>query len=267
MSLESALLRGKYTIEAWSGENNSIVNSPFFVNGANGDRTSQDVVPFIEWYSGAKVNLADNGRRKGDEVRPGDEGPRLCFAVHLTSYSPGLAVVKLAIREDLLGLLPGRDPELKHQFLAIFMTASAADADRRGRRRRPGRLRRVSPAGHRSEQEVEPGLREGRCQGHVPARLARPGLPVRSGDHTLPTDWETLARMWAVDDNPYAGGEYGSAPMRWDIHDDTSRRPGPAHEQRRAHPRCSLRLGRQLHRRLLAADVELERSRPRPVLA
>ena len=58
VSLESVLYRGKYTIEAWSGANNSIVNSPFFVNGANGDRTSQDVVPFIEWYQGPRVNVA-----------------------------------------------------------------------------------------------------------------------------------------------------------------------------------------------------------------
>jgi hypothetical protein len=47
VSLVSALYRGKFTIEAWSGANDSIVNSPFFVNGANGDRTA-DVVPFIE---------------------------------------------------------------------------------------------------------------------------------------------------------------------------------------------------------------------------
>ena len=59
--------------------------------------------------------------------------------------------MKLAIREDLLGLLPGRDPELKHQFLAIFMTATAPTLTEEAGGGDPDGSGAYHPQGSRSE--------------------------------------------------------------------------------------------------------------------
>ncbi len=229
LSLASLVYRGKFTIEAWSGTNTSIVNSPFFVNGANGDRTSQDVVPFIERYRGPETGIFVNDTMTAGAnnsqgvryVRAGDEGRRLCFSVHLTSYSPGLAVVKLAIREDLLGLFPGQDPELKHQFLAIFMTATAPSLTEEAGGGDPDGSGAYHPMGTPGNRDWQPGFVKTSVKGTFPHGNIGPVFPSGPANITLPDDWAALANLWAVDDNVYAGGEYGSAPARWDIHDDT----------------------------------------------
>jgi hypothetical protein len=219
VSLDSLIYRGKFTIEAWSGTNTSIVNSPFFVNGSNGDRTSQDVVPFLEHYRGAGVLKVGTGDTR---FYPGDEGTRLCFAVHLTSYSPGLAVVKLAVREDLLGLFPGQDPQLKHQFLAIFMTATAATLTEEAGGGDPTGSGAYHPQGTAPNRKWNPGYVKAVVKGTFPHGNIGPVFPVGPANITLPDDWAVLANLWAVDNDPSAGGVYGSAPMRWDIHDDTA---------------------------------------------
>ena len=53
------------------------------------------------------------------------EQGRLCFSVHVTSQKPGMAVIKLAVSPNLLTLVPGLDPILKHQFLVIWMQDQA----------------------------------------------------------------------------------------------------------------------------------------------
>ncbi len=230
LSLASLAFRGKFTIEAWSGTNTSIVNSPFFVNGANGDRTSQDVVPFIERYRGPETTIFVNEAKETQTVRAGDEGRRLCFSVHLTSYSPGLAVVKLAIREDLLGLFPGQDPELKHQFLAIFLQASEPTLTEEAGGGDPDGSGNYHPIGAPGSRDWQPGFVKTVVKGTFPHGNIGPIFPSGPANITLPDDWATLAGLWAVDDDPYAGGEYGSAPTRWDIHDDTVEQTGPAHQ-------------------------------------
>ena len=207
IGLGTLALRGKFTIEAWSGDNNTVVNSPFFTNADN-DRTSGDVVPVIERYG------------RGEEGRA-----RLCYSVHLTSYSPGLAVVKLTLRDDLAGLFPGQEPDLKHQFLAIFMTATAATLTEEAGGGDPDGSGTYAPQGTAPNRTWNPGLVKATVKGTFPLGSLGPVFPAGPATVTLPDDWATLANLWAVDDNPYAGGEYGSAPMRWDIHDDTALRP------------------------------------------
>ena len=85
---------GTTRVEDWSGvdENNA---GPKFLNAPGGDVVAQNI-----------------------------DG-RVCFAIHVTSQKPGLAVIKLSVRDDFLGLFPGADPWLKHQFLVIFLQSQA----------------------------------------------------------------------------------------------------------------------------------------------
>ncbi len=194
------------------------------MNGANGDRTSQDVVPFLEHYRGEAVQIWDG---KENVTRyPGDEGLRLCFAVHLTSYSPGLAVVKLAIREDLLGLFPGQEVELKHQFLAIFMTATAPTLTEQPGGGDPDGSGNYHPQGTAPNRTWHAGLVKATVKGTFPHGSLGPVFPAGAASYTLPDDWAALAALWATDDDAFDGGVYGSAPMRWDIHDDTTTAEG-----------------------------------------
>ena len=207
LSLGSLALRGKFTIEAWSGDNTTVVNSPFFTNADN-DRTSGDVAPVIEQYG------------RGEEGRA-----RLCFSVHLTSYSPGLAVVKLTLRDDILGLFPGAEPYLKHQFLAIFMTATAPTLTEEAGGGDPDGSGTYRPQGVAPNRKFNPGLVKTSVKGTFPHGSLGPVFPAGAASYTLPDDWAALANLWATDNDPYNGGVYGSAPNRWDIHDDTALRP------------------------------------------
>ncbi len=101
IDLSSILYRGKFVVEDWSGVELTgpfagiASKEPQFLNTNDGD-----VVPRVV-----------NGR--------------LCFAAHVSSLKPGLAVIKLAVRPDLLGLFPGLDVLAKHQFLVIWLRSNA----------------------------------------------------------------------------------------------------------------------------------------------
>src|SRR3954447_3930789 len=64
IGLDSIIFRGKFRIEDWSGDVNQ---KPQFLNDLDGDVVAQNI-----------------------------DG-RVCFAVHVTSLKPGLAVIKLAV--------------------------------------------------------------------------------------------------------------------------------------------------------------------------
>ena len=89
----ASYLSGKFRVEAWTGDHSN--TGPVFLNDADGSVVGQ-------WSDG-----------------------RLCFAVHVTSQNPGMAVIKLAVSPNLLGLFPGLDVIAKHQFLVIWMTDQA----------------------------------------------------------------------------------------------------------------------------------------------
>ena len=147
----------------------------------------------------------------------------LCFSVHVSSLKPGLAVIKLAVREDLLRLLPGLDVLAKHQFLVIWMRSNApairevANADfpsiSVGDPLGDGIFNLGTPTGS------NPGLVEIDVLGTVPMGNNFYGI-FPNNSVTLPTDWRALADRFAFDSDAGAGGVPGSAWDRWDIHDD-----------------------------------------------
>jgi hypothetical protein len=219
-------LSGKFTFEGWTGSNTSVVDAPFFVNGS-GSGQSQDVVPTIERYRGKSVDLftADpTDGLKTYEARPGDEGYRLCFSVHVSSYGAGLARIKLAVRDDFLTLFPGQDPWMKHQFLAIFMTATQPELTELPYGGDPTGNGTYNPGQYDADaaKEWAPGLAKVAVKGTFPyGNFSNIQLPAGQASYTLPDDWQALANLLATDNNPATGGVYGSAPSRWDIHDDT----------------------------------------------
>ena len=99
-------LYGKFRVEDWSGVELSgpstgfASKEPQFLNDADGDVVAQ---------------IPTSGPHAGS----------LCYSVHVSSLKPGLAVIKLAVREDLERLLPGLDVLAKHQFLVIWMRSNA----------------------------------------------------------------------------------------------------------------------------------------------
>ena len=197
-------LFGKFRIEDWSGVELSgpsagfASQQPQFLNDADGD-----VVGYI--------------------ATEGEQAGNLCFSVHVSSLKPGLAVIKLAVREDLLRLLPGLDVLAKHQFLVIWMRSNAptirevANADfpsiSVGDPTGNGVFDLGTPTG------ANPGLVEIDVTGTVPMGNNFNGI-FAGNTVTLPTDWRALADRFSFDDDPAAGGVPGSAVDRWDIHDD-----------------------------------------------
>ena len=125
----------------------------------------------------------------------------LCWYSNLTSQKPGLAVVKLSFAPDAplgIGSLP------RHQFLVVFMTLGAPTLTNLG----PSDFL-VGDAGAELTAVV---------RGTFPLGNAFAGL-VPGDVVILPDQWATTANLLAVDAN--SGGVPGSAPMTWDIHDDT----------------------------------------------
>ena len=199
-------LYGKYVVEDWSGVELAgpsagfASKEPQFLNDADGDVVGQ---------------IPTSGPHEGS----------LCFSVHVSSLKPGLAVIKLAVREDLLRLLPGLDVLAKHQFLVIWMRSNAptirevANADfpsiSVGDPLGDGNFDLGQPFGRR------PGLIDVDVTGSVPMGNNFYGI-FPNNAVTLPTDWLALAQKFAFDSDPAAGGVPGSAWTRWDIHDDQS---------------------------------------------
>ncbi len=197
-------LYGKFRIEDWSGVELAGPSAGFasiqpqFLNDSDGDVVGQ---------------IPTSGPHRGS----------LCFSVHVSSLKPGMAVIKLAVREDLLRLLPGLDVLAKHQFLVIWMRSNAptirevANADfpsiSVGDPTGDGVFNLGQPFGR------NPGLIEIDVTGTVPMGNDFYGI-FPNNSVTLPTDWRALAEKFSFDDDPAAGGVPGSAVWRWDIHDD-----------------------------------------------
>jgi hypothetical protein len=205
-------LRGKFRVEDWSGyeltggggdgsvQTRQRTPDPQFLNTIDGDSTGQ-------------VFLFD--RRLG--------GPRLCFSAHVSSLKPGLAVIKLAVRPELLGLLPGLDVLAKHQFLVIWMRSQAPTIREVANADFPD-IDVGDPSGNGIFNLGDPfGANNGLVQidvnGTVP--MGNDFAGQWAGDSiTLPNDWAALAGKYAFDDNAQNGGVPGSGAARWDIHDD-----------------------------------------------
>ena len=196
---EPTLFRGKFVIEDWSGvdENNA---GPKFLNSIDGDVGGQIIV-----------------------LR--ELGPALCFSVHVTSLKPGLAVIKLAVREDLLGLFPGLDVLAKHQFLVIFMQAGVPAIDEVANADFPD-IDVGDPSGDGVFNLGDPfGANNGLVRVNVSGTFPMGNDFAGQWPNnmvTLPADWAALAGRYAFDDDDQAGGIPGSGAARWDIHDDQS---------------------------------------------
>lgn len=195
IDLSSILYRGKFVVEDWSGTELTgpfagiASKEPQFLNSNDGD-----VVP----------RVVDG---------------RLCFAVHVSSLKPGLAVIKLAVRQDLLGLFPGLDVLAKHQFLVIWLRSQAPVIREVANGDFPD-LDLGDPTG---DGIFNPLFKNGLVQINVSGTFPL-GNNFSGNDPddsiTLPRDWAQLAAMYSFDDDRADGGRPGSAVDRWDIHDD-----------------------------------------------
>ena len=195
-------LRGKFRVEDWSGyeltggggdgsvQTRQRTPDPQFLNTIDGDSTGQ-------------VFLFD----------PRLGGPRLCFSAHVSSLKPGLAVIKLAVRPELLGLLPGLDVLAKHQFLVIWMRSQAPTIREVANADFPD-ISVGDPSGNGIFNLGDPfgadnGLVQIDVNGTVP--MGNDFAGQWAGDSiTLPNDWAALAGKYAFDDNAQAGGVPGS---------------------------------------------------------
>ena len=153
---------------------------------------------------------------------------RLCFAVHVSSLKPGLAVIKLAVRPELLGLLPGLDVLAKHQFLVIWMRSQAPAIREVANADFPD-LDLGDPSGNGIFNLNDPDMAFYEDENNGLVQIDVKGTAPMGNDFagqwpadsiTLPDDWDDLARAYAFDDDDQAGGIPGSGFMRWDIHDD-----------------------------------------------
>jgi hypothetical protein len=199
IGIDSLIFRGKFRIEDWSGDVNQ---KPQFLNDLDGDVVAQNI-----------------------------DG-RVCFAVHVTSLKPGLAVIKLAVRDDLLGLFPGLNPWLKHQFLVIFLRDQPASIVEVPTPGDPAGDGVFNPIPGPNGNSFQPGLVKLNVKGTFP--LGNNFAPANSGIDfsgtvahdgvtvTLPDDWAWLAMHFANDDTIAGSNFPGATPWRWDIHDDQS---------------------------------------------
>jgi hypothetical protein len=199
IGLDSVIFRGKFRIEDWSGDVNQ---RPQFLNDQDGDVVAQSI-----------------------------DG-RVCFSVHVTSLKPGLAVIKLAVRDDLLGLFPGLNPWLKHQFLVIFLRDQPASIVEVPTPGDPAGNGVFNPIPGPDGNHFLPGLVKLNVKGTFP--LGNNFAPANSGIDfsqtaahdgvtvTLPDDWAWLAMHFANDDTIAGSNFPGATPWRWDIHDGQS---------------------------------------------
>ena len=191
----AALLSGKFRVEDWSGVD-EVHSGPVFLNDQDGSVVGQIV------------------------------GRQLCWSIHVTSQKPGLAVIKLAVSPNLLTLVPGLDPILKHQFLVIWMQDQApvineAAGANLGDPTGNGVFNPIpGPRGN----TFGDGLIHVLVKGTFPLGLDFAGLGRPTV--TLPDDWAWLAQHFAVDDSLTGSNFPGAAANRWDIHDDMTNSEG-----------------------------------------
>lgn len=196
--LHSITTRGLFNIEDWSGDPQQ---KPVFTNAPTGD-----VVPTLEQYG------------------HGERTYRLCYSVNMTSQKAGMAVVKLSVRPDLLGLFPGLQVAAQHQFLVIWLKASAPVIREVGDKE-PGGYSVGDPAG---DGKFQPPYKDGLTKVNGLVKINVKGtFPLGNnfsgrvaGDSiTLPDQWDTLAKLYAIDKSTNVPGR---AAMRWDIHDSSN---------------------------------------------
>jgi hypothetical protein len=209
LQTQPTLRRGKFVVEDWSGYE-------LTGGGSDGSVNTRQRTPEPQFLNSIDGDVA------GFLVRS-EMGVRLCFAVHVSSLKPGLAVIKLAVRDDLLGLLPGLDVLAKHQFNVIWMRSQAPTIREVANADFPD-IDVGDPLGNGIFNLGEPfGTNHGLVQidvnGTVP--MGNDFAGQWAGDSvTLPNQWADLANAYAFDDDAQAGGIPGSGAMRWDIHDD-----------------------------------------------
>jgi hypothetical protein len=203
-------LRGKFRVEDWSG---------YELTGGGGDGSVNTRQPTPEPQF---LNTID-GDTTGQLILLNELGPALCFSAHVSSLKPGLAVIKLAVRPELVGLLPGLDVLAKHQFLVIWMRSQAPTIREVANADFPS-ISVGDPSGNGVFNLGDPfGANDGLVQidvnGTVP--MGNDFAGHFAGDSiTLPDAWPALAAKYAFDDDDQAGGVPGSGAARWDIHDD-----------------------------------------------
>jgi hypothetical protein len=200
LDIHSILTRGLFNIEDWSGDPQQ---KPVFTNAPTGD-----VVPTIERFG------------------HGDYITRLCYSVNMTSQKAGMAVVKLSVRPDLLGLFPGLQVAAQHQFLVIWLKSQAPVIHEVGDKE-PGGWSINDDGGNPTAKFQPPyeggltkvnGLVKINVKGTFPLGNNFAGS-VATDTITLPDQWDTLAKLFAIDKSTNVPGR---AYMRWDIHDSSN---------------------------------------------
>jgi hypothetical protein len=192
----NALLAGKFRVEDWSGVD-EVHSGPVFLN-------DQD---------GSVVGTYEQGR--------------LCFSVHVTSQKPGMAVIKLAVSPNLLTLVPGLDPILKHQFLVIWMQDQAPVINEAAGANLgdPTGNGIFNPIPGPNGNYFGYGLIHVLVKGTFPLGNDFAGI-APNDTVTLPDQWQWLAQHFAVDDSLTGSNFPGAAASRWDIHDDDAATEG-----------------------------------------
>ena len=200
----SKLLVGTFSKADWSGA----TDQPPFFSPTNGDETSNTVS--ATWNANGGI----------------------CFSTDVTSLKAGLEDIHFGISTDLgriLNALLGQDIVFEQDLLVIWMwdsdpvIAEAPDT---------GAYAVGDPGGSGTFVPIKdpdgvyrfhPGLVDVHVTGTFPLGNDYAGL--NHPTVTLPTDWVWLAQHFAVD---YSSSStyLGSAPWRWDIHDDDTAAEG-----------------------------------------
>ncbi len=207
----STLLVGTFSKGDWSGA----TDQPPFFSPTSGDETSNTVSATWDINGG------------------------LCFSTDVTSLKAGLEDIHFGISTDLgriLNKILGKDIIYEQDLLVIWMWDSdpvLAEAPTTGAYQvgdtidASGNGTYVPIADSSGHYSFEPGLIDIHVKGTFP--LGNDYSGIKAGDVvTLPDDWAWLAQHFAVDYSHTLTTEtfLGSAPQRWDIHDDDTAAEG-----------------------------------------
>ncbi len=164
----------------------------------------------VEWSTNREPSFFDDiDQRTESFAGRGDQSGRTCGAIDIVSHSPGMAVVKMS--SDALDPPEGA-PELKHQFLVIWLGMNAPVLEELDANDFPG-LDVGDPLG-------DGNFLAGADNGYVRATITGSFDGIRGDEYTLPRDWAALATRYAHSSDSI------SDPMAWDIHDDQAETEG-----------------------------------------
>ena len=194
---------------AWSGEEVRLVKC---IHDKSGDWAGADaewaiVDSSVKQRSGDlrdPVFFDDTDRRTESFAGGGEQAGRTCWAIDLDSVNPGMTRIKMAVDNTEQ---PG-SPSLKHDFLVIWLNMSAPVLTELGDTAFPG-LGVGDPLGDGNFTPVAGAYKNGLIR----ARVTGSFTDLHGAARTLPTDWASLAGVYAFDTSGYN-------PMAWDIHDD-----------------------------------------------